>query len=390
MNAVLCVSATHLNSLPPEKRAHHLSLLPAFSADTAIYYHTEAIRPLARLTAHSADLRNEDLLAAIVLLRWHEEVDAPLRAADQDSELFLRVKNLLITEQFKSPQLLSHSPPVVQQQRSPSVNIAPETDGSFFSPGVFHESRPMNLRQASFWVAFRQEIYTCLLKERSFAIPLSRCAAFRSFEAAEDAVWANRLIVFCADCIEFCYGSIEVDDYGKTIPTLPKSSPDLSRSRWIALKALEGQWEEHLPSSFDPIYSTATEFPEVGFFPELWYVSTCHVTGLQHLELARILLALYDPLRPKVGPGYLSHLRELSASIRNIVRRLCGMALGNQRVPPSLATACLAIAMYGGHFEERHEQEALLDILRNLRVEHGWPFGNTAENLKEAWGWNPP
>ncbi|KIW35631.1 uncharacterized protein PV07_02316 [Cladophialophora immunda] len=395
MNAILCVSATHLSRLSEEKRARHSPQLPAFGQDTAIYFHTEAIQPLMRLTANSVDLRDGNILAATVLLRWHEEIDAAPGADNQDSELFMRVKNLLIIEQFKfTPNEPHSSPSSGQLVVSPEPNASGEIDDASsplsLSLQIRQNPGSSGLRRASFWIAFRQEIYTCFLNQRSFAIPLLPCSGFRSFNPAADVVWANRLIVFCADCIEFCYGSAELQEGSKAIPSLTSSAVDLVKTRWTTLKDLEQQWEQKLPSSFEPIYSSVTDdtSPQ-DVFPELWYLSAAHVTGLQHLELARILLTVHNPHLPRLGLGYFAKMQEQSFSIRSITRRLCGMALGNRRLPPALATACLGITTCGEYFQERREQEALLGIVDALRVEHGWPFRNTASRLRAAWGWDP-
>ena len=69
--------------------------------------------------------------------------------------------------------------------------------------------RQNGLRQAAFWVAFRQEIYSAFMKQRPFSFPLERCDSFRTFEPAEDAVWADRLIIFCADVLQYCHGNPE-------------------------------------------------------------------------------------------------------------------------------------------------------------------------------------
>lgn len=49
--------------------------------------------------------------------------------------------------------------------------------------------------------------------------------------------------------------------------------------------------------------------------------------------------------------------------------------------------AAMAITMAGDKFNERHEQEALLEILNTCDQQHGWPTGHAQENLKAAWGW---
>lgn len=105
------------------------------------------------------------------------------------------------------------------------------------------------------------------------------------------------------------------------------------------------------------------------------------------MELAKILLAVYDPTRPKLGPGYVAGMRALSQQLKMCVLRLCGIAVSNRKSPPGLVTAFLGIVMCGDHFEDRLEQEALLGVLDELEYENGWPVGDTRTILKDAWGW---
>lgn len=253
------------------------------------------------------------------------------------------------------------------------------------STSVAGTTRRNGLRQAAFWVAYRQEIYAAFLKQRPFAFSLEGCDSFRTSEPAEDAVWADRLIIFCADVLQYCHGSKDPTSTGSN--DNPIDSARQSKDRWSELKAAEKHWSEALPTSFDPIYYRDPDPSAHEFFPEMWYLADCHVAGVQHAELARILLAVYDPHIPKLGPGHVRALAQLSETLRTIVRRLCGIALSNRKTPPGLVTACMGIAMCGEHFTERREQEALLAVLAEMESEHAWPESRVEEGLRAAWGW---
>ena len=47
----------------------------------------------------------------------------------------------------------------------------------------------------------------------------------------------------------------------------------------------------------------------------------------------------------------------------------------------------MAVTMAGDKFTERHEQEALMNVLNICDKTQGWPTGHAQENLKDAWGW---
>jgi hypothetical protein len=147
-------------------------------------------------------------------------------------------------------------------------------------------------------------------------------------------------------------------------------------------------WEELGPPSFKPIYAREPVRSRGEVFPELWYLDNCHVAGLQFLELARILLAVYNPKLHRLGPGQRMAMRSVDRKVRGIVLRLCGIALSNQHSPPGLVTAFVGIGMCGDRFTDQTEQEALLGVLAKLEAEHAYPTTSTQDLLKGAWGWS--
>ena len=348
-----------------------LPSLPELNNQTAVQFHNECIKDLIDLTSNPDEIQNENLLAAAIILRFHEEVDAPLRGDKEDSELFLRVTNMFITEQFPVTPHIPHSSPMIAHSGN---DLTPQSSLS----GTLRPPKPDGLRQAGFWVAFRQEIYTSFLKQRPYSLPLSHCEAFRSIAPAEDAVWADRMVVFCADVLVYCYGGVD---------QVSQAESPGSQDNWRELMASERLWTENMPASFTPIYSKDPDRSIGDVLPEIWYLSDCHVTGVQHLELARILLAVHNPTRPRLGPGHFASMKALSRELKAIVLRLCGMALGNRKTPPALITAFLGIALCGDHFEDRSEQDAILGLLEELQGEHGWYVTDTMETLRQAWGW---
>ena len=50
--------------------------------------------------------------------------------------------------------------------------------------------------------------------------------------------------------------------------------------------------------------------------------------------------------------------------------------------------AAMGVTMAGDKFFERHEQEALMNVLNYCDKEHAWPTGAARHNLKMAWGWD--
>jgi hypothetical protein len=394
-NAILAASARHLTrvynpaSKPDFNYFHEGELVANLTEETALQYHSECIKELLQRSMDPEQTQDASLLAAAIILRFYEEIDAPLREDASDTELFLRVMNVFIDAQIpsmpvSSPVMSGHEVGLTDQNGP----ITFSSQASQFHIASSHPADPSDapshwrtdgLRHACFWVAFRQEIHSAFLKQRPFNLALSRCEAFRSFSPAEDAVWADRLVVFCADVLEFCYENTT------NIPR--RHNPSLTpKDRWLSLKQYEKMWGELLPASFEPIYFRDPDRSKGEVFPQICYAVDYHITGVQHVELARILLAVYDPTRPRLGPGYLARMRASAAELKGSVLRLCGIAMSNRKCPPAFVTAFLGIVMCGEHFEDPLEQEALLGVLDKMETDHGWPAGDTRKTLKEAWG----
>lgn len=392
MNAILAASARHLTRVPKYRTESGAvryggRTLHDLTDETALHYHSKCIQDLLELGANPEQTGNEDLLAAAIILRFYEEIDYPLQDEQKDDEVFLRVLNMFIEAQI--PNMAANSQSVVS---TVTGEISTSSGEIYSSPSsnvlgnATLESRwyMSSLRQAAFWVAFRQEVYSAFLKQRPFSMSLSRCDIFRSFTPGEDGLWTARLVIFCADILEFCYGNTAHSTHSTPPATQAPAQP---KERWAQLKYLSQKWIDFLPSGFEPIYVREPDRQQGEVFPEICYLTNIHVAGVQHIELARILLAVYDPNIPKLGLGHKESMRALSQELRAAVLRLCGIAVYNRQNPPSLTTALLGIVVCGEHFDDRVEQIALMELLDELDYHHGWPVGDYRERLKQSWGW---
>lgn len=54
-------------------------------------------------------------------------------------------------------------------------------------------------------------------------------------------------------------------------------------------------------------------------------------------------------------------------------------------MPPALVTSAVGISMCGEYFTDPREQEALVDVLMSLEIEHAWPTEATIAALRIAW-----
>jgi len=298
LNFDLCDAVRHFQLVVPQRAAvcpillnaiyavsaRHLSRLSTFDELVSNKYQQQCIEHLIPMLSDDAAVMDENLLAAMVILRYLEEVEVPLSGADTQS-------HLLGTHIF------------LQAQESHTM-----TGG---------------LRQAAYWVALRQEIYIAFVSQRSIVPTLEHCAVERSLEPGDDCAWANRIIVHCAHVIKYCFG-----DASKT--TLLYDSLVEYCERWMAFK----------PPSFDPMFlrePTSSDGDGGGkdkIFPEIWLLNDAVVTALQHYHLAKILLSAHNPKLPRLGPSSRPALKIVDEDIKFHVRTICGMALSNARTPP--------------------------------------------------------
>ncbi|CAK4033557.1 Hypothetical predicted protein [Lecanosticta acicola] len=321
MNAIFALSA------------RHLSRIGQYDPLVSNRYHQECLKHLIPMLDDTSAILDENLLASTIILRHLEELEVPISGqhpSDQHS-------HLLGAQAF-----------IAAQER------AAITGG---------------LRQAAFWVGLRQEVYVAFVNQRPALPALEHCNVDRSFEAAEDHIWACRIIVQCADILRYCFGD-----------------GTASAASYAYLEHQVSQWYDSKPASFNPVFYRAPEGDEV--FPEIWYVGDDLATGIQHYHLARILLSSHNPGIPKLGPGRTAALRAMDDEIKRHVRALCGMSLSNPSNAPAFTYAAMGASLAGDKFVEYREQIALLAVLQQCENMHAWPTGTAITNLKVAWGWD--
>jgi hypothetical protein len=308
--------------------ARHQSRVADGDPYIADHYHQECVKHLIPLLSDRASLMDENLLAATIVLRYHEEIEAPHSGTGAPS-------HLLGTHIFMGAQ-----------------------ERSVASGG---------LRRAAFWVGLRMELFFAFLNSRSILPTLELCNIDRSLDPADDCTWANRMVVHCAEALRYCFGNGEHNV-----------------AKYTQLVDYCDDWMEGKPQSFTPFYYREPDDGEV--FPEIWVLGDAVGTGLMHYRLTRILLTAHNPKIPRLGPGQRAALHAADEDIKHDVRLICGIAESNQKTPPYFVKACMAITMAGDRFTERFEQEALLRVMRR-GSELAWPTMTAVRHLKEAWGW---
>jgi len=234
-----------------------------------------------------------------------------------------------------------------------------------------------SMRHSASLIALRQEIWSVLLYRRPFRLPLYRNNDYTNLGPADDYAWTNRILVWCADVLRFCYGEDN---------TVPGAGVVEGRvSAWDRLKAFEYTWEMMKPKCFEPIYQKEPDPSENRYFPHVFQTNDCQAIGLQHIELARILLAVYNPTHQRLGLGASAHQRALELQMRQSTLLLCGLALSNRKHQASMVTAAVGISMCGEYLSDPGERTAVVHFLSILAHEHAWPTLSVIKALESAW-----
>ena len=264
---------------------------------------------------------------------------------------------------------------IVHTQNNDSFYAAQTIHGPTHDTNI-HSSPAISLRHAACLIALRQEIWSAFLHQRPVRLPISPQNDYDAFPTTCDFIWANRILVWCADLLNFTFDSHTNTKYPTQASRLAK---------WNSLKAFETHWNTHKPLSYKPVYYAAPEPEKASYFPTIWLMNDSQVVAEQHMELGRILLAVSNPGMQRLGAGAGALNRGLEAELRAITRRVIGLGLGNRAGPPALVTSAVGISICGEYFDDPGEREALVRFLVDLEFEYAWPTSAIVAALRSAW-----
>ncbi|KAK7428294.1 hypothetical protein QQZ08_005191 [Neonectria magnoliae] len=306
--AIFAVSARHLCRLPelktPTGIVYHGQLLPNLTPDTAVEYMLKCIPVLKEFHETRDEETRELIVTTAVILRQFEEMDEEEDdedSADSSTRIYGRVNFLAI---LNTVLRSSNSRDLVKR---------------------------LDLLNASYWIALRQEVYFALRKGYS---P----------QMVEPPVeWAdispeNKLVIHTNQVAKWHFN-------------------DRSEAEWQRLKEQEDYLEQHVAGQLSPILSRSPDRAKGEVFPAIWYVSTMALTGMQHLMVAKMILVAESPF---LGRGGTDH----------------------PGTPPAMVNAALAIQLYGSYFTDPWEREALKRIMKRFKDQRAWPVPKALQLFK--------
>ncbi|EEU34867.1 uncharacterized protein NECHADRAFT_22487, partial [Fusarium vanettenii 77-13-4] len=338
----LCDHERHFTRIVPQRAVTCPPLLNAMLAAAAKYlnkfgdvdvpvgdeYLQKCLAVLIPALSCATAVVDENLLAAIVLLRFIEEIDVPFSSNGSQSHLI-----------------------------GTRVFLAAQKEVCEFT----------GLRLAAFWSALRQEIFTAVVHFKPVQLT-ELLTKITPFILPEDCncSYANRTIIHCAACVQLCFGHSTV-----------------SQEQWDKLMDCLDQWWNARPWQFRPMTPADGERGSSSF-PDEFYLNDAVVTGIQHYYLARLILLAHKPTLPSLGLARKKALDNVDDSIRDIVRHVCGIAEVN---PMLRRIASLSIALAADRFIVREEQEALYEILKMANRKSPWTTQTIQEDVAELWNW---
>lgn len=336
LNAIYAVSTRHLCRLPQYKTPSGIrykgQYLRDLTPETAVEYMLRCL-PALREFHHACDRETRELVTTTaVILRQCEEID------DEHE----------------------HDVSLTAPRRVNFLSIINSVLRSSNPEDLYDRSE---LLSASYWIAFRQDIY--------FALRKGHAPELVEIPKHWDKVSpVNKLIIHSSMVARWLFNDRSAEGWCKSKPRL-QATKGLTRHA-AALKDQESHLEKESSILFEPIITLPPKREEGEIFPKIWFRSAIALTGVQHFLLAKMILIAESPIMGQHS-DLRSAYRETEGQVRSIILELCGSALHHPEVPPALVNATLGVNLYGHYFVDYYEREALRNIIQRFKDVCAWP-----------------
>ncbi|KAL4748985.1 hypothetical protein BDW72DRAFT_195233 [Aspergillus terricola var. indicus] len=274
----------------------------------------------------------ENLMCAAIILRQYEEMEEEIEETGTEPIPFPTESNVGAenTGEEDSPR----------QKQVNFLAITQTIIQAMISSSSLLQRSPLAV--AAYWIAIRQEVYYALTRKRA------PCLTFTA-QDWESGTVANKMIMH-AERLRHHQQRL-ITTYSTQLTPILHRLADTSRGE---------------------------------IFPTVWYATDAQVTGVQHLEMARMILIAENPRLLEKGVPRSMH-RKSESIVRSIVLNLCGIAVDVSKRMPALVNAVISILLYGEYFTDPAERNALLSIIERMKDMRAWPLRNGVERLQRAW-----
>ncbi|KAK2474216.1 hypothetical protein H9L39_14176 [Fusarium oxysporum f. sp. albedinis] len=305
---------------------------PDIAQDYARYgeaYHEKCISLLLPMLNDSESITDGAFLACSTILRWYEELSAPIHGRDDARHLL----------------------------------------GGYASVAEsFRQDLPWEgFRQAALWIHLRQDIFNAVINQRVPRTNVNRLGIDHSSSPTDETTWAKRVLCLEAEVVEYCF-----------------SHEGSSIQRYTSLEVRLEDWDRQKPQTFTPVFYQERDPSQGVSFPIVSVLLDSCVFALSHYYFAMLMMLVHDPRMPKVGTQYLECQKEIRIKILHFLRLLCGLA-SSSPVPPARGMTCLALSLFGSWITDHAERDAAINVLRKVDQEDAWPTSSLRQDLRAQW-----
>ncbi|KAJ5784293.1 uncharacterized protein N7503_009505 [Penicillium pulvis] len=310
------------------------------NAAEALQYHNLCVQILIPALSDPEEHITEDILAAVAILRQHEEMDG------EDNQFHLTGTTHILN-----------------------------TVSTFGSSG--------GLGEAAAWLCLRQDIYVSLTTRQPLRTNLENFYDSDIFQRDDDFAWSSRIVFLLAKVLQSAFSDSSIVN---TINDKVEA--------WFSSK----------PLTFEPVRLVPRGSESDRRFPAIWMLLPVHVIGLQYYHIAKIILTLsefppsssaYDSLRhsrmievrhpSENGGAVANNLRSLQKNVRHHLLTILGLAQSNSRAENTLFTARHSLVAWGWVLRHRSDQEAAVALLHDMHARTGWNMDGLVQSLRQQW-----
>ncbi|KAJ5375827.1 hypothetical protein N7517_007833 [Penicillium concentricum] len=301
--------------------SRHLDRQDNSDVTEALQYHNCCVQLLIPALSEPHEHITEDILAAVAILRQHEEMDG------EDNQFHL----------IGTTHILN-------------------TVSTFGSSG--------GLGEAAAWLCLRQDIYISLTSQRPLRTNLQSFHYSDVFQRNDDFAWSSRMVFLLANVLQGAF----------TNSTIAHGT-DHEIEEWYSTK----------PHTFDPVRSVPQGPGPDQRLPTMWMLLPVHVIGIQYYHIAKIVLALSDPSRASSTYESLRHSRTVEKNVRHHLLMIMGLAQSNTKAENTLFTARHSLVAWGWVLRHPLDQRAAESLLQAMHARTGWNMNPLIDTLRGQW-----